>query len=59
MVRSISTNIAQSILKIEIAVLCLRPVGMQTLYCIGTVRVPDKGIVGADFIQSALGVPLI
>ena len=59
MVRSISTNIAQSILKIEIAVLRLRPIGMQTLHRITAVCVPDNGIVGADFIQSALGVPLI
>ena len=59
MIVGILPGVAQGILKIETAVLCLRPVGMQTLYCIGTVRVPDKGIVGADFIQSALGVPLI
>ena len=59
MVRSISTNIAQSILKIEIAVLRLRPIGMQTLHRITAVCIPDNGIVGADFIQSSLGVPLI
>ena len=59
MIVGILPGVAQGILKIETAVLCLRSVGMQTLYCIGTVRVPDKGIVGADFIQSALGVPLI
>ena len=59
MVRSIFTNIAQGILKIETAVLCLRPVAVQTLHRVTAVRIPDKGIVGADLIQSALGVPLI
>ena len=59
MIVGILPDVAQGILKIEIAILRLRPVGMQTLHRVAAVRVPDNGIVGADFIKPALGIPLI
>ena len=59
MVGGILPGVAQGILKIETAILRLCPVGMQTLHRVTAVCIPDKGIVGADFIQSSLGVPLI